>query len=552
VTRLLTRLRWQLTLSHLIAVAVTLVLMIAVFVLLVSYWTASLQDPAHEPYNDAQTVADAVGGLIVRDRSGDRLDVVLDALARGDLQLSSSGPPWASGSGNGGEPFAPSLENIAYIAVVGPDGRVLGSSDPAGAAFSPPERSEWAPLVDAALAGDRNAPDLVAERSGDGPAALGAYPVLDERDQPVAAIVVAKTVLPESDRLGTLRETLVFFGAVTAVLLVIALIFALLPAGAVAYLLARRLVGRLEHLGQAAESLAAGDLTSRVEEGPKDEVGQLARRFNRMAVRLADTVAALEAEKQHARDLLQAKRDLVANVSHELRTPLASIRGHTESLLMEEAGRADGRSGDYLAVIERETEQLSRLIDDLFVLATTEADALPLRLQPIALVEVIDEVAGTVRSLARNERQVTIVTAVDPDLPPVLADRERAVQVLGNLVRNALRYTPEGGIISLRTERRDSQALVIVEDTGVGIPPEQLPHIFDRFYQGGDARERATGGAGLGLAIVRELVEAMGGSVAVESAVGAGSRFSFTLPLDDAHPPPATAAYRPRRSDPAP
>ena len=112
-----------------------------------------------------------------------------------------------------------------------------------------------------------------------------------------------------------------------------------------------------------------------------------------------------------------------------------------------------------------------------------------------------------------------------------LADRRRVVQVLGNLVRNALRHTPPGGLIAVRAERQDGRASVTVEDTGEGIPPDQLPHIFERFYRGDAARDRASGGAGLGLAIVRELVEAMGGYVAVESAPGEGSRFSFSLPV---------------------
>jgi two-component system, OmpR family, sensor histidine kinase BaeS len=140
-------------------------------------------------------------------------------------------------------------------------------------------------------------------------------------------------------------------------------------------------------------------------------------------------------------------------------------------------------------------------------------------------------VAGSIGPIARRERQVTLTTAVEPDLGPALADRQRVVQVLGNLVRNALRHTPEGGLIAVRAERQDGVASVTVEDTGEGIPPEQLTRVFERFYRGDDARDRASGGAGLGLAIVRELVEAMGGEVSAESTPGQGSRFSFRLPL---------------------
>jgi signal transduction histidine kinase len=296
-------------------------------------------------------------------------------------------------------------------------------------------------------------------------------------------------------------------------------------------LLARRVVARLERLGRAAEALAGGDLRSRVEEGPADEVGQLTRRFNRMADRLAETVDELEGQRQRAESLLRAKRDLVANVSHELRTPLASIRGHTESLLMEDLEDGAERRHRYLDVIHRETERLNRLIGDLFDLSTAEVGALPLTLQPVSLGDVVAEVAESFRPIARRERQITLVSTIEPDLPSAWADRARVVQILSNLLRNALRHTPEGGLVSIRVERDADFVRTTVEDTGVGIAPEHLARVFERFYRGDNARDRASGGVGLGLAIVRELVEAMDGTVHAASTIGEGSRFSFALPL---------------------
>jgi signal transduction histidine kinase len=525
-----TRLRWQLTFSHLLAIAVTLVSMIAAIVFIVTSWNAWQGDPRREPALDAQTIARAVGGLATEREGATTLDVVLPAIARGSLSLRAwdgYGPPGASQN----PWFGASLDDLAYVVVVGRDGQPLASSEQEGAAFAPPERAEWSTVLGPALAGEQNPQRLTLLRPGQAPAALGAYPIFDAREQVVAAVVVATRTLPPAGEGIGFWQRLIFFSAASVAVLAAASIFALASSSLVGYLLSRRLVARLERLGRATESLAAGELSRRVEEGPPDEVGQLARRFNRMAGRLAETVTALEAEKQRAEAALQARRVLVANVSHELRTPLASIRGHTESLLMQARDDQGAREQEYLAVIHRETEHLSRLIDDLFLLSTTEASALSLTLQPVALDEVIEQVADSSRLVARRERQVTIVTAVAPDLPPALADRERVVQVLGNLVRNALRHTPEGGLVSLRAEARGDEAVVTVEDTGVGIPPDHLPHVFERFYRGDDARDRASGGAGLGLAIVRELVEAMGGAVAVESAVGQGSRFSFTLPL---------------------
>ncbi|MCC6626587.1 MAG: HAMP domain-containing protein [Chloroflexi bacterium] len=526
----LTRLRWKLTLSHLAAVAVTLMAMTAVITIIAIGGIGAQTDPAREPALDARQVASAIEALVGGSAPSTELNVILQALATGRLHLGGGGPPLAAEASRRSPWAWQSLTNMAYIVVVGADGRLLGSSDPAGVAFAPPERAEWSALVAAALAGERDPRRLVASRPGGIPAALGAAPVLDARDRPIAAVIVAKATLPPPDRAGNLRRALGIFITASATVLAGASIFALAAASLVAFLLSRGLVARLERLGRAADAFAAGDLNRRVDAGPADEVGHLARRWNTMADQLAATFAELAAQKQRAETLLQSKRDLVANVSHELRTPLASIRGHLEAVLLR-GETVDAQGQTDLTIAHREAERLGGLIDDLFTLSTTEAGALPLTLGPVELGEVIEEVAGSVRAVARRERQVTIVTASAPNLPPALADRARVAQVLGNLVRNALRHTPEGGLISLRAEARAGRMLITVEDTGDGIPAEAVPHVFERFYRGDDARDRASGGAGLGLAIVRELVEVMGGTVAAESVPGAGARFSFTLPL---------------------
>jgi signal transduction histidine kinase len=360
---------------------------------------------------------------------------------------------------------------------------------------------------------------------------------MDASGRPAAAVLVAANALPPSNSWWTFGHALLFFGAASVVVLVGASIFALGSSSLVGYLLARRLVRRLERLGRAAEAFASGDLSQRVEAENEDEVAQLARRFNVMADRLSDTLSELAHEKEVVEEALLAKRELVANVSHELRTPLASIRAHTESLMLPGHFDADFVRS-YLAVIHRQSEQLNRLIDDLFVLSTSDSGALPLALRPVDLRGILEEVVASIQPAAEAERRVSILTDIEYALPEVLADRQRVGQVVSNLLRNAVRYTPEGGLVAVRASRCDARfVLVSVEDTGPGIPPEALQHIFDRFYRADPSRDRASGGAGLGLAIVRELVTAMGGEVSAESVIGEGSRFAFTLPLaipDDA------------------
>jgi signal transduction histidine kinase len=587
------RLRWQLTLSHLKAIALTVVLIITFEQLAVTWWFHAQNRREDEAARDARTIASMVGGLAARTdpASTAELNVVLRAIARGELRApaANAGQDSASWQGDSGStswgPWgAPwvagaSLRDVAYVVVAGPDGRPQASSAPEGVMLDPPKSDEWDTLVRRAMGGERDTSRLTLIRTGapgepqDGLAALGAFPVLDAAQRPVAVVVVGKRSLRAPPTARNVWTTLLSVGAAATALIVIAAPFALLPATGVAYLLSRRLVRRLERLGRAAEALAAGDLSRRVEEGPLDEVGHLARRFNRMADRLAATVSELDRARARAEGALKAKRDLVANVSHELRTPLALIRGHVESLLMEtvpqehssprapgdagdEPGASDGRTsasgragaGDhraspaarqhagYLEVIQRETEQLSRLIDDLFALSTVEAGALTLDIASVALGDVVHEVVSSVAPVAWRERQVAVV-AEAAATPPALADRQRVAQVLGNLIRNALRHTPEGGLIAVRLESREGVAALVVEDTGEGILPQQLPHVFERFYRGGHDRDRTSGGrdrasgAGLGLAIVKELVEAMGGAVAVQSELGRGSRFTVTLPL---------------------
>src|SRR5438105_6719445 len=454
------RLRWQLTFSHLKAIGFTLVCMIAAVLLLSAAWWTRTTNPSLRPADDARYLASTIQGLVVADpHNPTEVSHVLSLIASGNLRVITGPPQNSPDEAQFHAPINSALTDIAYLAVVGADRQLLGSSDPSGGGFAPPERSEWTPLVDAALNGANDPNLLVATRSGQGPVALSAYPIVDPSGQRVAAALVAKSAIAPHTSWFDSWGALLFFGAAAVVVLAGASVFALASSSLLSYLLAHRLVRRLERLGSAAEGFAAGDLSQRVDvkaDGASDdEVSQLATRFNSMADRLSDTLAELAAEKQTVEDSLHAKRELVANVSHELRTPLASIRGHVESLLLRPDGDADNRR-DYLEVIHRQSEQLSHLIDDLFLLSTSEAGALMLTTRPVALPEVISEVMNSIQPAARAERRVSLVSQVGPDLPPVLADRQRVGQVLANLVRNAVRHTPEGGLVAVRAFRRDA------------------------------------------------------------------------------------------------
>jgi signal transduction histidine kinase len=251
-------------------------------------------------------------------------------------------------------------------------------------------------------------------------------------------------------------------------------------------------------------------------------------------LRLAEAHSAVAAERRRAERADQSQRELIVNLSHELRTPIASIRAHVESLTMRDAEIGlDPEVIRYLDVVARETERLSALVDDLLAVARAEAGELQLTVSPVSVVQVVRHVREALGPMARSQRRVTLLERLpDGGLPLVLADPDRLTQVMMNLVRNAVTYTPEGGLVSVEAmPDGPGHVALSVADTGIGIAPEDLPRVFERFYRTDASRARSTGGFGLGLSIARDLVVAMGGTITVESEVGAGSRFTVRLPV---------------------
>lgn len=276
--------------------------------------------------------------------------------------------------------------------------------------------------------------------------------------------------------------------------------------------LARTLTRPLGEITEATEAVAAGDLDQTVPVRSKDELGRLAESFNQMNSRLA-----------RARDL---RHQLTADIAHELRTPVSVIMAHVD-------GMQDGviqPTTDTIAVLQDEANRLNRIIDDLRLLSLAETQELHLERVATEVKPLLEQTAKSHRAEGENQ-QVEIVVQVEQALPLVYADPDRILQVLSNLIANALRFTPEGGKIRLSGTDANDEVLIGVQDTGPGIPSEDLPYVFDRFYKADKSRSRSSGeGSGLGLAIAKSIVDRHNGRIWVESNLGEGATIYFTLP----------------------
>jgi len=277
---------------------------------------------------------------------------------------------------------------------------------------------------------------------------------------------------------------------------------------------------RLAALEAAAQRLGEGDLAARASQAGGDEIARVAAAFNRMAGELETRDAALRTS-----DAL--RRQMMADVSHELKTPLTAMRGYIETLRMAEVGLDAERRERYFETIDRETRRLERIVKDLLDLARYEHGGVVLQRRVFDIGRLFENVAG------RHEREahrkaVAIGIHVDPHADQVVADPDRIEQAIENLVGNALRHTPSGGTITLSATQADGVATVSVSDSGGGIAPEHLPHVFERFYKVDAARAADSTGSGLGLSITKAIIERHGGTIRVTSQPG---RTAFTILL---------------------
>lgn len=357
------------------------------------------------------------------------------------------------------------------------------------------------PLVAQALAGEYASPGATSRRAQEMHVAA---PVLLD-DRLVGAVYLSQSL---TDVHAVMRDLRLRWLLATAIALGLSGVVGLMLSGAISRPLRRLTV--------AAGAVAEGRLDHQVPVRTRDELGRLGQAFNEMTARL--------------RASRQMQVDLVANVSHELRTPLTAIKGLVETLRDGAVDDTEVRDR-FLGTMEGETDRLIRLVKDLLILSRADSQALDLRRDALDLGHLAQAIVARIAPLAA-ERDITLRVEARPDTPLALADADRLEQVLLNLLDNAIKFSPSGGVVVVETSTGPGHmAQVQVRDQGIGIPAEILPRVGERFYRTDRARSRAEGGSGLGLAIARALVEAHGGHLSVESVQGRGTVVSFTVPV---------------------
>jgi two-component system OmpR family sensor kinase len=311
------------------------------------------------------------------------------------------------------------------------------------------------------------------------------------------------------------------YGALAIAVIVLLAIAILLAGRALQRRVHTRLTDPLDDLSVAARRLGEGDLSARVPERGVDEVAVVGSSFNKMGAELEELVSSL-------RQLDEMKGQFVSSVSHELRTPLTSIKGFLESLLAEEPGPLNEEQREELEIVYRNATRLQDLVDDLLTLSRLESGRIEMDMRPLEVSTVLSDACEELRPAAHEGG---LEVRLEPERPLVVrADKLRLHQALGNLLGNAIKFSGDGDEVVVRAFGANGTAVIEVSDSGVGIPPDELPRIPERFFRASTAG--AAQGTGLGLAITQEIVDAHGGRMEVYSELGVGSTFRISLPLD--------------------
>jgi signal transduction histidine kinase len=338
------------------------------------------------------------------------------------------------------------------------------------------------------------------------------FPALRVGGELKGTVVVVPLGGPIEAALATYGPALLGAGALLLVVGTLGVMFFILAP-------ARRRLGSLE---RAAAALGAGDTAARAPEGGGDEIAALSTAFNRMA-------GELEARLGELQQADRVRRQLLADVSHELMTPLTAIRGYLETLAMPGVVRDEATRERYVRIVTEETLRLEAIIGDLLDLARLEGGGVEIERTDVPVSWLFDRLAER-HGVVTAQRGITLTTSIEPGADRVVGDGRRLEQALQNLVANAVRHTPDGGRVGVSAALADGGVRLRVEDTGPGIPPDHLPLVFDRFYKIDQSRSPGGAGSGLGLSIVKAIIERHGGDVAASTAPGGGARFDVVLP----------------------
>jgi len=412
----------------------------------------------------------------------------------------------------------------ARVTVIGRDGHVIVDSDASARAM---ENHRQRPEVAEALAG------RVGSSSRSSPTVGIRYHYVA---LPIAegALRFAVPLSDVQQRVNVLRMQILTAAALSFV-----------PAILLAAFFARLVSAKLGRIIDYSSELARGHFGARLDKMGNDELGILGRKLNETGENLERMFNELEREHAELEKLERVRKDFVINVSHELRTPLAAIQGYTETLL-DGALEDPNHNRRFLGIIKQNTERLTSLSADLLTLSRLEMKRQEFQFVAFSAKLLLEDILDTLAPLAAR-RNITLQLQPIDTAEEVFCDREAFYQVLSNLVDNAVKYSPVGSTIRIGAEPivRDNRKFLefSVSDAGVGIPQEDLPRIFERFYRVDKARSRELGGTGLGLSIVKHLILAHGGSVRVTSKVGEGSQFFFSLPAEEI-PPSADAIHQ--------
>lgn len=298
----------------------------------------------------------------------------------------------------------------------------------------------------------------------------------------------------------------------------------------ISYIVAKRFTKPLSWLEASATTIGSGNLDEQLPKLGNDEIGSLAKTLDLMRLNLKDSMTRLEKANEELHELDQLKSMFVSTASHELRTPLTAIKAYVELIKDGDLGPVNQQQKDKLEIANQNIDRLVNLIGVLLDLARIEVKKLELHMERLSPRGLIDEAVRLMEEMAHSGGHRLQVLASD-NLPYVRGDQDRILRIFENLIGNAVKYTPGQGIISIEVKPSGGFVCFVVKDTGIGIPSQEIPHIFDRFYHVDHPLVKKRGGAGLGLAIVKGIVEAHGGEIWVESEVDKGSAFSFTLPV---------------------